>query len=51
MLRQNLELAHEYDDHKLKLAKVATNKTEYAEMKTRWVDTFMVKVMNAAADA
>lgn len=47
MLRQNLDLAREYDDYKLWLAKVAANKTEYAEIKSRWIDTFIVKVMSA----
>ena len=47
VLRQNLDLAREYDDYKLWVAKVATNKTEYAEIKSRWVDTFIVKVMSA----
>ncbi len=51
VLRQNLELAREYDDYKLGLAKVAASKTEYAEMKSRWVDAFIVKVLNVAADA
>ena len=50
VLRQNLELAREYDDYKLELAKVAANKTVYADMKSRWIDTFIVKVMSAAAD-
>jgi GrpB-like predicted nucleotidyltransferase (UPF0157 family) len=51
VLRRNLELAREYDDYKLKLAKVAADKTEYAEMKSRWVDAFIAKVMSAEADA
>jgi len=51
VLRQNLELAREYDDYKLGLARVAADKTEYAEIKSRWVDTFIVKVTSAAADA
>lgn len=51
VLRQNLELAREYDDYKLGLARVAANKTEYAEIKSRWVDAFMVKVMSAPVDA
>ncbi|MDT5269550.1 MAG: hypothetical protein QOH49_1736 [Acidobacteriota bacterium] len=50
VLRQNPELAHEYDDYKQRLAKVAANKSEYAEIKTRWVDTFILKVMRAAVD-
>jgi GrpB-like predicted nucleotidyltransferase (UPF0157 family) len=51
VLRQNPELAREYDDYKLELANVAANKTEYAEIKTRWVDTFMLKVMTAPVEA
>lgn len=51
VLRRNAELAREYDDYKLALARTAADKTEYAEMKSRWVDTFMAKVMGAASDA
>ena len=51
VLRQHDELAREYDDYKLGLARVAANKTEYAEVKSRWVDTFMRKVMSAPVDA
>ena len=51
VLRQNLELAREYDDYKLGLAKTAANKTEYAEIKSRWVDTFILKVMSAPVEA
>lgn len=43
-------LAREYDDYKLGLAAVAADKTEYAEMKSRWADTFMVKVVSAAGE-
>lgn len=50
VLRQNPELAQEYDDSKQRLAKVAANKSEYAEIKTGWVDTFIQKVMRAAVD-
>jgi GrpB-like predicted nucleotidyltransferase (UPF0157 family) len=50
VLRQNRELAHEYDEYKQRLARVAANKSEYAEIKTRWVDTFILKVMKAAVD-
>lgn len=49
VLRTNRALAREYDEYKLGLAKVAANKTEYAAVKSRWVDTFLPKVMNAAA--
>ncbi len=51
VLRQHLDLAREYDAYKLWLAKVAANKTEYAEIKSRWVDTFIVKVMSAPVSA
>jgi GrpB-like predicted nucleotidyltransferase (UPF0157 family) len=50
VLRQHPELAHEYDDYKRRLAKVVASKSEYAEIKTRWVDTFILKVMRAAVE-
>ncbi len=51
VLRRNSELARVYDEYKLGLARVAADKREYAELKSRWVDTFIVKVMSASADA
>ena len=51
VLRQNQELAREYDEYKRGLAGVAANKTEYAEVKSRWVDMFMLKVLTAPFDA
>jgi len=51
VLRQHYELACEYDEFKLELAKVALNKSEYAEIKTHWVDEFIVKVMRISVDA
>ena len=51
VLRRNLERAREYDDYKLGLAEVAADKREYAEVKSRWVAAFMVKVLSAPADA
>jgi GrpB-like predicted nucleotidyltransferase (UPF0157 family) len=51
VLRQNFELAREYNDYKLRLAEVAANKTEYAEIKSRWVDTFILKVLSGSVDA
>ena len=51
VLRRNPELAREYDDYKQRLAKGVANKSEYAEIKTRWVDTFILKVMRSAVDA
>ena len=51
VLRRDHELAREYDEYKLGLAGVAANKTEYAEVKSRWVDAFMLKVMSATVDA
>ena len=51
VLRRDDEQAREYNEYKLRLAEVAANKTEYAEMKSRWVDTFILKVMSAPVDA
>jgi GrpB-like predicted nucleotidyltransferase (UPF0157 family) len=51
VLRRNRELAREYNEYKLRLAESASNKFEYAEVKSRWVDTFMPKVMSAPFDA
>lgn len=48
VLRRNPELAREYDDYKQRLAKVVANKSEYAEIKTRWMDTFILKVIRVA---
>lgn len=45
VLSKNLELAREYNDYKLDLAKRVLNKTEYAEIKTKWVDTFVLKIL------
>lgn len=47
VLSQNPELAREYNDYKLQLAKEAANKNEYAEIKTRWLDAFKQKVLKA----
>lgn len=51
VLRRDAGLAREYDDYKLGLAKVAADKGEYAEIKSRWVDDFILKVMSAPVDA
>jgi GrpB-like predicted nucleotidyltransferase (UPF0157 family) len=51
VLRRDSGLAREYDDYKLGLAKEVADKTEYAEIKSRWVDAFMPKVMSAPVDA
>jgi GrpB-like predicted nucleotidyltransferase (UPF0157 family) len=51
VLRRDGELAREYDEYKRGLAEVAADKTEYAEVKSRWVDAFMSKVLSARADA
>lgn len=45
VLSQNAELAKEYNDYKLQLAESVTNKSEYAEIKTKWVDEFILKVL------
>ena len=44
-LRENAELAREYNEYKLKLAQKVSNKSEYAEIKTKWVDSFILKVL------
>jgi GrpB-like predicted nucleotidyltransferase (UPF0157 family) len=45
VLRTNVELAREYNDYKLELAKKVSNKSEYAEIKSKWVDTFILKLL------
>jgi GrpB-like predicted nucleotidyltransferase (UPF0157 family) len=45
VLRQNAELAREYNDYKLELASRVSDKSEYAEIKSKWVDTFILKVL------
>ncbi|CAN5161012.1 GrpB family protein [soil metagenome] len=45
VLRQNAELAREYNDYKLELAKKVSNKSKYAEIKSNWVDTFILKIL------
>jgi GrpB-like predicted nucleotidyltransferase (UPF0157 family) len=45
VLRQNAELAREYNDYKLELAQKVSNKSEYAEIKSKWVDTFILKIL------
>ncbi len=44
-LRENAELAREYNEYKLELAKKVSNKSEYAEIKTNWVDKFILKIL------
>ena len=44
VLRENIELAREYNDYKLELAQKVSDKSEYAEIKSKWVDTFILKV-------
>jgi GrpB-like predicted nucleotidyltransferase (UPF0157 family) len=44
VLSQNVEFAKEYSDYKLKLAKRVSSKSEYAEIKTKWVDKFILKI-------
>lgn len=43
-LRQNAELAREYNDYKLDLAKTTCDKSEYATIKSKWVDSFILKI-------
>lgn len=44
VLRKNLELAREYNDYKFELAKRVSNKSEYALIKSNWVDSFILKL-------
>ena len=45
VLTQNVELAREYNDYKLKLAETISDKSEYAGIKTKWIDKFILKVL------
>lgn len=45
VLSQNTELAKEYNDYKLELAKRVSSKSQYAEIKDKWVDSFIIKVL------
>lgn len=45
VLRENVKLARQYNDYKLELAKRVADKSEYAEIKSNWVDTFILKVL------
>lgn len=51
VLRQNIELAREYNDYKLELAKTISVKSEYAEIKSKWVDIFITKISDASSKA
>lgn len=44
-LREDAELAREYNNYKLALAKTAANKSEYAAIKSKWIDAFILKVI------
>lgn len=51
VLRKHLDLAREYDEYKRSLAETVTDKSEYAQIKTRWIDTFIPKVYARYAGA
>ena len=44
VLREHLDLAQEYNNYKLGLARVVTDKSEYASIKTQWIGTFIPKI-------
>lgn len=44
VLSHNTELACEYNDYKVELAKNISDKSQYAEIKTKWLDTFVLKI-------
>lgn len=50
VLCQNAELAKEYNDYKLALAKRTTDKSEYAKIKDKWVDTFILKILRITSN-
>lgn len=50
VLARDLKLAREYDEYKLRLAEACADKTEYAAIKTRWVDDFMKQVDAGAGE-
>lgn len=50
VLRRDRELAREYNEYKLALARTSADKFEYAETKTLCVDDFLLKVKAHAAE-
>ena len=48
VLCRHLDLAREYNDYKLSLAEAVTGKSEYASIRTQWLDTFILKVYSRA---
>lgn len=46
ILRKDTALAKEYNDYKISLAKNVSDKSEYAAIKTKWVDKFILKVFD-----
>jgi GrpB-like predicted nucleotidyltransferase (UPF0157 family) len=46
VLTENKQLAKEYNDYKIELAKTISSKKEYAEIKDQWVDKFILKVFS-----
>lgn len=44
ILCKHLDLAQEYDAYKMGLAETKFDKSEYASIKTQWIDTFILKV-------
>lgn len=45
VLTHDAELAKEYSDYKLQLAEKTSSKSEYAEIKDKWVDAFIMKIL------
>lgn len=45
VLSRNAELAKEYNDYKLSLAEKVSSKSAYAEIKDKWVDSFIMKIL------
>lgn len=51
VLRRDSELAREYDEYKAALAKTAKSKRDYADIKTRWMDKFILRIQVRTAGA
>jgi GrpB-like predicted nucleotidyltransferase (UPF0157 family) len=46
VLTENEKLAKEYNDYKIELAQTVSSKKEYAEIKDKWVDKFILKLFS-----
>ena len=49
-LKNDPQLANEYNGYKLNLVKTGVRKKEYAGIKDKWMDTFVIKVLGTHTD-